>query len=179
MTTPAISPAFEERELVVAFFDLTTFVRYCRTHPWPSVIANLTDYYEWVGELVAQSGGQVIKFIGDAGLLAYPIAEADAAVNALLRLKTEGDAWWTARSVNTTNLIKAHCGPVYCGLAGTRTDKRFDIFGDTVNTTATLPAHGLAISPELFRKLAPATRQHFKKHTPPVTYIPVEERHRD
>jgi hypothetical protein len=37
----------------------------------------------------------------------------------------------------------------------------------------------MALSPQAFRKLEPETRKLFKKHTPPVTYIPVEERHRD
>lgn len=63
------------------------------------------------------------------------------------------------------------------GPIGTRNDKRLDVFGETVNIAAMLKANGIAITPQVFRKLEPETRKLFKKHTPPVTYIPVEERH--
>jgi len=33
----------------------------------------------------------------------------------------------------------------------------------------------LTITPALFRKLSPAKRQHFKKHTPPVSYIGIDD----
>ena len=38
---------------------------------------------------------------------------------------------------------------------------------------------GFAMTPEAFRKLGPETRKLFKKHTPPVVYIPIEQPHRD
>ena len=75
-------------------------------------------------------------------------------------------------------MIKAPFGPVICGKIGSRTEKRFDVFGQTVHTAALLNSNGLAITPEVFRKLQRETRKAFKRHTPPVTYIPVEERHR-
>jgi len=176
-STPTTTTTFVERDLVVAFFDLSAFMRYCRVAPMATVVTNLAAYYEWVGEVVSAGGGQVVKFIGDAGLLVYPAAQADAAVNNLLRLKTEGDAWWKARNVATENILKAHCGSAFCGEFGARKDKRFDAFGEAVNTAAVLPSNGFALTPTLFRALSPATRKHFKKHTPPITYIPVGERH--
>ena len=69
--------------------------------------------------------------------------------------------------------------PVACGRVGTTAEKRVDVFGVTVNTAALLTSHGLALSPQVFRKLGAETRKLFKKHTPPVTYIPVGEAHRD
>jgi hypothetical protein len=42
-----------------------------------------------------------------------------------------------------------------------------------------LKTQGFAITPEVFRKLTPETRKLFKKHTPPVTYIPIGHPHRD
>jgi len=98
---------------------------------------------------------------------------------ALLALKEQGDRWIVERGLQSRHIVKAHFGPVTCGPIGTRGDKRFDLFGETVNIAATLPANGLAITPQLFRKLATDTRQHFKKHTPPITYIPLAETHRD
>jgi len=49
-------------------------------------------------------------------------------------------------------------------------DKRFDVFGHAVNIAALLTSDGLALTPQ--------TCRHFKKHTPPISYISVEDRHR-
>jgi len=57
-------------------------------------------------------------------------------------------------------------------------DKRFDVFGHAVNIAALLTSDGLALTPQVFRRLTPQTRRHFKKHTPPISYISVEDRHR-
>jgi hypothetical protein len=38
-----------------------------------------------------------------------------------------------------------------------------------------LDAPGVALSGEAFRKLGPEMRKRFKKHTPPITYIRVED----
>ncbi len=97
----------------------------------------------------------------------------------LRRLQAVGDAWLADHDTPCRHIIKAHVGPVYCGQVGTRMEKHFDVFGETVMTAALLPSHGLAITPQLFRQMGPSTRKLFKKHTPPVTYIPVEERHQD
>ncbi len=39
-----------------------------------------------------------------------------------------------------------------------------------------LEARGVALSVTAFRKLGPALRQRFEKHTPPITYIRLEDR---
>ena len=96
-----------------------------------------------------------------------------------ISLKDSGDAWLAERNVPCRNVIKVHFGPVICGLVGTRTDKRFDIYSHTVNTTATLKSNGFAMTPQVFRKLGADTRKLFKKHTPPITYILASDSHQD
>ena len=100
-------------------------------------------------------------------------------VLALRELKDAGDAWLDSRKVSCRHVIKAHFGPVFGGMVGTRRVKQFDFFGETVNIAATLRSNGFAITPQVFRKLDPDTRKQFKKHTPPITYIPVGESHKD
>ena len=168
-----------ELDLIVAFFDLSGFARASRGFDTRELFDLLDQYYEFVGGTLAPAGGTVVKFMGDAGLVVYPPEAADAAVRSMMSLRAEGDAWLSDRGCASRHVIKAHVGPVVCGRVGTRENKRFDVFGLTVNTAAMLPSHGLAISPGLFRKLSPATRKLLKKHTPPVTYIPVDERHQD
>ncbi len=168
-----------EEEVLVAFFDLTRFGQYARAHTDREVFDMLQAYFEFVGEVVTEGGGDVVKFIGDAGLLAFPGTCVNSGVMALKRLKEEGDAWLQDHGVSCRNVVKAHFGPVICGPLGTREDKRFDVCGETVNMAALLKTDSFAISAQTFRKLRKETRQHFKKHTPPVTYIPVAHQHRD
>jgi class 3 adenylate cyclase len=169
----------QELELVVAYFDLTGFARFCVPRTAAEVFDTLSAYYEFVGEIVEGSGGTVVKFIGDAGLIVYPAVGADQGVVGLKRLKEAGDRWLADHDVSCRHIIKAHVGPVFCGYIGTSTDRRFDVLGGTVNIAVTLQSSGLAITPQLFRKLDPETRKLFKRYTPPVTYIPIEEQHKD
>ena len=169
----------EERDLLVAFFDLTLYLRFSQSHTSQEIFTTFSDYFELVGDIMEGAGGIVVKFIGDAGLIVFGEDDVDRDVRALKEFQDTGDTWLKSRGMTCQNRIKAHFGPVTCGLIGTRTDKRFDIFGETVNTAATLKSNGLAISPQVFRKLDTETRKLFKKHTPPVTYIPVDEPHKN
>lgn len=169
----------QEMNLLVAFFDLTTAAHFARNHSAQELFDTLSDYYEFVGDIIENSGGKVIKFIGDAALIVYPETHVNEGVLALKTLKDQGDVWLADRNIPSRNIVKAHFGPVVCGPMGTRTDKRFDVMGETVNIAALLKSNGLAMTPQVFRKLDPATRKLFKKHTPPITYIPVTESHKD
>jgi len=40
-----------------------------------------------------------------------------------------------------------------------------------------METHGFAMSPQVFRKLEPETRELFKGHTLPITYILMDEPH--
>jgi class 3 adenylate cyclase len=169
----------QEMNLLVAFFDLTRFTHFSQNHSVQEVFDTVSDYYEFVGDIIEDSGGQVVKFMGDAALIVYPETHVNEGVLALKALKDQGDVWLADRNVPSRNIVKIHFGPVIGGPAGTRTDKRFEVFGQTVNIAALLKSNGLAMTPQVFRKLNPATRKLFKKHTPPVTYIPVAESHKD
>lgn len=167
-----------EAALVVAFSDLTGFARFARNRPDREVFEIMSAYFELAGDIIERGGGRVVKPIGDSVLMTFPEGRADDAVNALLRLKEEGDRWLEQRGLPCRHVIKAHAGPVCCGPIGPRGDKRLDVYGRTVNTAALTRSNGFAVTPQVFRKLAPDTRKRLKKHTPPVTYIPVGERHR-
>ena len=166
-------------DLLVSFFDLTMFARYVRNRTAQDVFELLSDYYELVGDIIEGGNGKVVKFIGDAGLVVFSEDAVNEGVLALRKLKDAGDAWMAERDTPCRHRIKAHFGSVHCGKIGTRTVKQFDVFGETVNTAAVLQSNGLALTAQVFRKLDPATRKLFKKHTPPITYIPVEEAHED
>ena len=167
-----------ELDVLVAFTDLTLFSRYANTCSARELFDTVSAYYEVIGGIVSDAGGKVVKFIGDEALVVFPDGDVDRGVDALLAIKETGDAWLTQREMPCRHYIRAHYGPVVCGPVGTRSEKRFDLFGETVNIAATLSSRGFAMTPQVFRKLQKEKRRLFKKHTPPITYIPLGESHR-
>jgi adenylate cyclase len=166
-----------ERTALVAFADLTGYAQVATSGRSPRELLDLMNaYFEVVGDLVEPAGGSVVKCLGDAALIVFPIERADAAVQALLRLKIEGDGWLGRQGLASTQQIKVHVGPVARAPVGTRTPKWDDVYGNTVNIAARLPGRGLTLSPEAFRQLRPETRQRFKRHTAEVVYIRNEDR---
>jgi len=171
-------PDFSEVSLLVAFTDFTRFATQAERLDDAEVARVMDAYYELAGSTIAAAGGRVVKFIGDATLAVFPGEAVDGGVLALLDLKDAADQLMADRGWESRLTVKAHFGPVVAGQFGVASDKRYDILGKTVNVTARLEASGMALSVEAFRQLGPDVRQRFKKHTPPVTYIRVEDPHR-
>jgi len=169
---------FSEVSLLVAFTDFTRFAAQAERLDDGEVARVMDAYYELAGRTLAAAGGRVVKFIGDATLAVFPADAVDRGVVALLELKDAADRLMVDRGWESRLTVKAHFGPVVAGHFGVESDKRYDILGETVNVTARLEASGVALSVEAFRQLGPDVRQRFKKHTPPVTYIRVEDTHR-
>ena len=169
----------QEINLLVSFCDIKGFFGFCQGKSPLEIATFLDEFYELVGDIIEGAGGQVLKFLGDAALIIFAEEDVNQGVMALKKLQAESDVWLKAKNTPCRNIIKAHFGPVAHGLVGKRHNKQIDVFGMTVNTAAKIPSYGLAITPQVFRKLAPDTRLLFKKHTPPIRYISVDEAHRD
>ena len=163
-----------EVPLLVAFADLTRFAAQSLRVSDVELAAMMDAVYQRVSSRIEEAGGRVVKFIGDAALIVFSEADADRGVGALLDLKEDIDAFMTDNDWECRLNIKAHFGTVIAGpYAG-----RFDVLGKNVNAAAMLDSPGVALSVEAFRKLSADTRKRFKKHTPPVTYIRLEDPHR-
>jgi class 3 adenylate cyclase len=162
------------RRLLIAFIDLAGFARGAERTPDDQLAERLDRYCDRIGEAATAGSGMLVKLIGDGALLVFPPEHADAAVDALLALRddiaTSFDDW------HATLVVRLHAGDVVCGPFGAPGDKRFDVIGSEVNVAARLPTRNFAISAEAFRTLSPAARARFKKHTLPVTYIPVDDK---
>jgi len=167
------------QNLLIAFCDLTNFRKLSQLMVEEELFGYLSDFYEITGKILEEADGRVVKFIGDAALVVFPEESVDPGMLALRRLKQEIDRMNAERRIDSRLIIKAHFGRAMTGMLGTAGDKRFDVIGSEVNVAAGLKSMGFAISVQAFRQLSPETRRLFKKHTPPVTYIDVNERHRD
>lgn len=167
-----------EVPLLVAFVDLTGFAAQSARIGDEELAVVIDAYYQLVAERVSAAGGRTVKFIGDAALVVFAEDRIDDAVEALLDFKVDGDRYLEAARWDCRVTVKAHFGSVIAGPYGARGEERFDVVGRNVNTAAMLESTGVALSAEAFRKLSPAMRRRFKKHTWPVTYIRVEDTHR-
>jgi class 3 adenylate cyclase len=160
-----------EHELLIGFYDLTGYMRYSEKAEPRQLLDLMAGYFRLTGQILTDAGGHLIKSMGDAGLAAFPAELADAGVLAFQSMQRQGDAWLAAQGYKTHAVVKLHLGPVAIGMVGAPGQEIIDVYGLTVNTAAQLPSTGLAMTPAVFRRLAPATRQLFKKHTPPISYI--------
>ncbi len=168
-----------ELELLVAFTDLTGFSRLLQSTLSQKVAQLLEGHFELVGDLVYEHGGKLVKCLGDATLSVFPETGVNNGVLCMHTLKQRSDQWFAGQGYDCPLRIAMHYGPVVCGPLGPRQDKRFDILGPTVNTAVTLKTYDISLTPQVFRRLEPETRKLFKKHTPPVRYIPVNSPHRE
>jgi class 3 adenylate cyclase len=165
------------RELVIVFLDLSSYTMDARCTADDARLADIIDgYYERVATHAREGSGTVVKFIGDGALLVFPPDKADDALRALLDLKSDVDAWLTKIGWSSRLVVKAHCGTVVAGGFGPKGEKKFDVIGDEVNVTARLQTRSFGMTAQVFRQLSPESRKRFKKHTPPILYIPIEDK---
>jgi adenylate cyclase len=169
---------FLEQPLLIAFTGLNRYTAQIDRIEDLAVARIMSEYYQLTGSVVRGAGGRVVKFTGDGALAVYPPEESDRAVLGLLELKRAADALMEARGWECHVVIKVHFGTVATGEFGSDADRRYDVLGKAVNLTARLDASsGIALSAEAFRRLSPVVRTRFKKHTPPITYIRLEDSH--
>lgn len=163
-------------EALIAVYETHWLTQHAEAGTLAEVMEVMSAFFALTGTLVAQAGGRQIKTLGDNGLAVFPIDGADAAMAALYTLKAEGDAWFAARGYRSRVNVKADAGPVVLGHIGTPGEESLDVFGRPVAAAFTMPSTGMAISATVFRLLGDETRKLFRKHTPPVRYIGVEDR---
>jgi adenylate cyclase len=166
-----------EVSLLIAFLDLSRFMAQSQRSDDLDVAETLDAFYERASAAVRAGGGRVVKFMGDAALVVFPEAAVDRGVETLLALKNSVDELMVQRRWDCRLIVMAHFGTAIAGGYGEADDKRYDIIGKAVNITATLESTGVTLSAEAFRKLGPELRTRFKKHTPPISYIRVEDPH--
>ena len=164
-----------EIPVLIAFADLLRFAVQSQRTDDVELAETIDEYYEHIGAAIEAGGGTVVKFLGDAALIAFPEGGVDRGVEALLALKESVDELMQRRGWACRLVIKAHFGTAVAGPYGAAGNKRYDLIGRAVNIAARLEGSGVTLSVEAFRKLGPGVRARFRKHTPPITYIRVED----
>src|ERR1051325_9973143 len=115
------SPMVERRAevpLLVAFVDLTRFFVQSQRVSDVDLADTLDAFYECVATRVEKSGGRVVKFMGDAALLAFPEHAVDRGVETLLDIKDAVDELVDGRRWDCRLTVKAHFGATVAGPFG-------------------------------------------------------------
>ena len=164
-----------ETALLIVFVDLTRFGAQSQRVSDGALADGVDAYYERVAEHIETAGGIVVKFIGDGALVVFDESAVDRGVHALLQLKASIDRFMAQRGWDCRLTARAHFGTAVAGPFGRAGAKRYDVIGKAVSVAAMLEATGVTLSVAAFRKLGPELRRRFRKHTPPISYIRVED----
>lgn len=126
-------------DAVVGFTDLRGFTARSAALPPLEVTAFLNAWFERVEEEAAAHGGEILKLIGDAALVVWPIE--DALPERACRAALDMAASLTMRLAAETDLrcgFGLHLGEVAYGNIGGRERLDFTVIGAAVNTASRL-----------------------------------------
>lgn len=140
-------------KMLVAFADINGFVKLCKDKNSSEIFDFLSEFYIISGKVIDEiPNGKIVKFMGDSMLIVFDENFIAQSVETLKKLKSEVDSFLSKFGVEITLSVKAHFGEVTCGEIGTEKDKRFDVFGNTVNETALLSNGDFVLSEILLKK---------------------------
>ncbi len=131
------------------FSDLRDFTRLTETLPADQVLEMLNEYFEFVAAAVTARGGEILRFIGDAMLIVFPIEDADDARSACnAAIDSAIDAQSTLASLNHRRHrrglpeiefgVGLNVGEVVYGNVGAPDRLDFTVMGPAVNRSARL-----------------------------------------
>ena len=131
------------------FSDLRDFTHFTETLPAHQIMELLNEYFEFVSAAVTSRGGEILRFIGDAMLIVFPIDEKvtiKAACSAAL--ESARDAQQNLAAINHRRRrhlqpeikfgVGLNVGEVIYGNVGAPDRLDFTVMGPAVNCTARL-----------------------------------------
>lgn len=163
---------FSAAPMVILVADLTGYARGFSSHSDAEMASFLERYYRMAGELIAEHGGRVIKFIGDAVLSTFPPDATSGAVAAAVAM--EHAVTQIAEDVGLDFRLGSniHFGDAIASEFGAGANRRLDVVGRTVNQTFLLGrGRGIRMSERAYRRLPSADRSPWEKRKPPVVYV--------
>jgi adenylate cyclase len=144
----------ESRPVALLVCDIRGFSTMSEKVPSEDMAQTLGAWFRETGNLVAQSGGTIDKFIGDA-MLAYwgaagrPAADCGTAFAAAKMMMTLADSRKWQNDAPFRVAVALHFGKVTCSNVGVAAERDATIIGDAVNTVFRLEAMSKELSQRL------------------------------
>jgi adenylate cyclase len=144
----------ENIRAVIWFCDLRESTALSRALDRQQFLDTLNEYFDCMAGAVLRSGGQVLRFVGDAALAIFPIAGGDGGMSAdEAREAALEAALEAARNVDAVNQKRAragrapigygvglHVGEVTYGNIGTSSRLEFTVVGEAANMASRVEA---------------------------------------
>ncbi|NBB83358.1 MAG: adenylate/guanylate cyclase domain-containing protein [Alphaproteobacteria bacterium] len=150
----------QSRQASVLFCDVEGFTTLSERHSPAEVIALLDAVFDRVTAIVAESGGVVVSFGGDAVLAAFntplPLENHAAAAVACGRRLLTAAATERFAGETLTLRVGVATGPVAAGSVGGADRRAWTVYGDTVNVAQRLEAMNKELGTRLL--ISEATR---------------------
>lgn len=146
----------------ILFADLVNFTQFAGRQPPGELVQFLNSVFSLFDQLSQRFGGEKIKTIGDAYMVAFglPESRADHAEAAALQARAMLGGIEIMRRTDSELLtlrIGIHTGPMVAGIIGQRKFS-FDVWGNTVNIASRMESHGepgqIHVSEAFARELA-------------------------
>lgn len=147
-----------EAELIVAVTHVPGSTRACRVQGDAATFEQLSQYYEFVSEIVTREEGRIVKCIGDSVLLVFPVNRCEGAVSVLRELQVRASGMWREFDAGCHVQVKLGAGTLACGELGPPGEERFDIVGDALNRLFKAPWNDFVILPEVEALMGDSTR---------------------
>ncbi len=136
--------SLQQIDAVIWNFDLEGFTGMSEELPGHEIIEMLNDYLAVVVSVVHESGGSILKFMGDGVMAMFDVGEIDedakAALDAVAHLQTrinETNASRRDEGLPIANFTLAlHAGEILYGNIGAENRLDFTVIGPAVNQTA-------------------------------------------
>ena len=126
--------------LILALLSVDGTMAACADHGDAATLAVLSSYYALVAAASAESGGRVVKVMGDGMLIAFPIARAVDAVAACRQLRVVATGHWREFDARCNARVVMTAGPVLSGQFGPPGHEAPDLFGHILNQLFRAPA---------------------------------------
>ncbi len=130
-----------EIDAALWFCDLRGFTTLSDTLPAKEVVALLDRYFECVGGPIEESGGEILKFIGDAVLAVFPFDPLGPESACTRALSAAQEAHARLRAVPPLHMgVALHAGQVLYGNVGAQSRLDFTVIGRAVNEVCRVEA---------------------------------------
>ncbi|HRI64423.1 MAG TPA: adenylate/guanylate cyclase domain-containing protein [Polyangium sp.] len=149
----------KKRDLVILFSDLRDFTPLSESLPPEKLIDVLNGYFTEMVGAIRDNGGMVDKFIGDAVLAVFGLADqtngSDAAISAvraaleMQRRLSSYNEKLRAGGIELKAGIGIHAGDVVAGYLGSAERMEFTVIGHNVNVAARIESQAKAPKPSL------------------------------
>jgi adenylate cyclase len=162
---------YSEQKLVLFTVDLAGYARASAGMDALAVARLLDDWYRRCARVVAEAGGRLVKFMGDACLATFPEDRALAAVDAAITLRRDLASLCVEHGVRVDLAGRVHTAVVAAGEFGPDDDLRYDVLGSGVNHLFMMGGGpGIRISEPVYRQLPNERRGAWDRQKAPATY---------